>query len=113
MNAQWDADAIRYLDNVDICVAVATDGGLVTPIVSNVPSLGLTDISAAVKDLAGRAREGKLQPAEMIGGTFTVSNLGMFGVSHFTSIINPPQVQLPVLQSVSQLIVCTWFRSAF
>jgi len=92
VNAQWDADAIRYLDNVDICVAVATDGGLVTPIVANVPSLGLTDISAAVKDLAGRAREGKLQPAEMIGGTFTVSNLGMFGVSHFTSIINPPQV---------------------
>merc|ERR1740130_1839530 len=89
VNAQWDADAIRYLDNVDICVAVATDGGLVTPIVANVPSLGLTDISAAVTDLAGRAREGKLQPAEMIGGTFTVSNLGMFGVSHFTSIINP------------------------
>eukprot|EP00656_Telonema_subtile_P047520 TRINITY_DN5461_c0_g1_i2.p1 TRINITY_DN5461_c0_g1~~TRINITY_DN5461_c0_g1_i2.p1 ORF type:complete len:223 (+),score=59.02 TRINITY_DN5461_c0_g1_i2:249-917(+) len=94
VNAQWSDQHIRYLDNIDICVAVATDGGLVTPIVSDVPSKGLTDISASVKDLATRARDGKLQPAEMIGGTFTVSNLGMFGVSHFTSIINPPQVAI-------------------
>ena len=95
MNAQWGEDAIRYLDNIDVCVAVATDGGLVTPIVTDVPGRGLTSISAAVKDMAGRAREGTLQPNEMIGGTFTVSNLGMFGVSHFTSIINPPQATAP------------------
>jgi len=92
VNAQWGSDAIRYLDNVDICVAVATDGGLLTPIVTDVPGRGLTSISGAVKELAGRARDGTLKPEEMVGGTFTVSNLGMFGVSHFTSIINPPQV---------------------
>eukprot|EP00658_Telonema_sp_P-2_P066360 TRINITY_DN553_c0_g1_i3.p1 TRINITY_DN553_c0_g1~~TRINITY_DN553_c0_g1_i3.p1 ORF type:complete len:629 (+),score=172.45 TRINITY_DN553_c0_g1_i3:136-2022(+) len=94
VNAQWGEDAIRYLDNVDVCVAVATEGGLVTPIVTDVPARGLTDISSTVRDLATRARDGKLQPSEMIGGTFTVSNLGMFGVSHFTSIINPPQVAI-------------------
>jgi len=107
VNAQWGADAIRYLDNVDVCVAVATDGGLVTPIVSDVPALGLTDISSTVKDLATRARDGKLAPNEMIGGTFTVSNLGMFGVSHFTSIINPPQVAILAVGSTIPRVVPT------
>lgn len=106
MNAQWGDDAIRYLDNVDVCVAVATDGGLVTPIVTDVPGRGLTSISASVKDMATRAREGTLQPDEMIGGTFTVSNLGMFGVSHFTSIINPPQVPACLSLGVLILILC-------
>ena len=80
------------MPNVDISVAVATDSGLITPIVKNVPGKSLQEISADVKDLAGRAREGKLQLQEFQGGTFTISNLGMFGIHEFTAIINPPQV---------------------
>merc|ERR1712166_1568438 len=105
VNAQWSETAIRYLHNVDICVAVATEGGLVTPIVTDVPSRGLSDISSTVKDLATRARDGKLAPAEMIGGSFTVSNLGMFGISHFTSIINPPQVAILAVGGSTQKVV--------
>jgi pyruvate dehydrogenase E2 component (dihydrolipoamide acetyltransferase) len=92
VNAQWGDDAIRLLDQIDIGVAVAIDGGLITPIVTNVPGRGLSSINAAVKDLASRARENNLQLDEIQGATFTVSNLGMFGVSHFTSIIPPGQV---------------------
>ena len=82
---------IRQNNNVDVCVAVATDSGLITPIVTNADMKRLTDINADVAELAAKARAGKLQPHEFQGGTFTVSNLGMFGVDHFTAIINPPQ----------------------
>jgi pyruvate dehydrogenase E2 component (dihydrolipoamide acetyltransferase) len=75
----------------DICVAVATPNGLITPIIRDVGSKGLAAISAETKALAGRAREGKLKPEEYQGGSFTISNLGMFGIDHFTAIINPPQ----------------------
>ncbi|XP_066276776.1 pyruvate dehydrogenase protein X component-like [Branchiostoma lanceolatum] len=91
VNAQWTGEAVQLLSNVDISVAVATDKGLITPIVTDVPSRGLQNISETVKELAGRARIGKLQPQEYQGGTFSVSNLGMFGISQFSAIINPPQ----------------------
>lgn len=82
--------SIRF-DAVDVSVAVSTDRGLITPIVFSADRKGLSDISKDVKNLAAKARDGKLQPQEFQGGTFSVSNLGMFGVTHFSAIINPPQ----------------------
>ncbi|MCL4136422.1 UNVERIFIED_CONTAM: hypothetical protein GTU68_026945 [Idotea baltica] len=76
---------------VDISVAVATDAGLITPIVKGADGLGLSDITDVVRDLAARARIGKLRLDEFQGGTFTISNLGMFGIKEFSAIINPPQ----------------------
>lgn len=90
-NSAWLGDKIRQFDAVDVSVAVSTDNGLITPIVFGADRKGVTDISVDVKSLAARAREGKLQPQEFQGGTFTVSNLGMFDVTHFSAIINPPQ----------------------
>lgn len=78
-------------DTIDISVAVATPTGLITPIVQKTDTLGLFAISTTVKDLAERARDGKLAPHEYQGGSFSVSNLGMFGISEFTAVINPPQ----------------------
>ena len=76
---------------MDVSVAVAIDGGLITPIIKDADKKGLSTISAEMKALAGKAREGKLQPEEYQGGGFSVSNLGMFGVRDFAAIINPPQ----------------------
>ncbi|KAG8724893.1 pyruvate dehydrogenase complex dihydrolipoamide acetyltransferase component (E2) [Ceratobasidium sp. 395] len=90
-NSSWMGDKIRQNHLVDVSVAVATPTGLITPIIKNVASKGLTAISTETKNLATKARAGKLQPAEYQGGTFTVSNLGMYGVSHFTAIINGAQ----------------------
>ena len=90
-NASWDDEGILLYDHADISVAVATPAGLITPIVKAAESKGLEAISAEMKDLAGRAREGKLKPEEFQGGTFSVSNLGMFGIREFAAIINPPQ----------------------
>jgi len=79
---------------IDISVAVATPTGLITPIVPNADTLGLSEISSAIKDLASRAREGKLQPEEYQGGSFCISNLGMFGINEFSAVINPPQAAI-------------------
>ncbi|EPB71428.1 pyruvate dehydrogenase complex dihydrolipoamide acetyltransferase [Ancylostoma ceylanicum] len=91
-NSFWMESFIRQNNNVDVSVAVSTPAGLITPIIFNAHAKGLATISSEVSELAARAREGKLQPQEYQGGTFTVSNLGMFGsVTDFTAIINPPQ----------------------
>lgn len=90
-NSSWHGDFIRQYSNVDICVAVATPSGLITPIVPAADSKGLVAISSKVKELAGKAKINKLKPEEYQGGTFTISNLGMYGVDSFTAIINPPQ----------------------
>ena len=90
-NSAWMGDKIREYHNVDVSVAVDTGSGLITPIVTEAETKGLGEISENIKDLAGKAKEGKLAPHEFMGGTITVSNLGMFGISHFTAIINPPQ----------------------
>lgn len=90
-NSAWMDTVIRQFDAVDVSVAVSTDRGLITPIVFSADRKGLSDISKDVKNLAAKARDGKLQPQEFQGGTFSVSNLGMFGVTHFCAIINPPQ----------------------
>ncbi|PLW42105.1 hypothetical protein PCASD_11934 [Puccinia coronata f. sp. avenae] len=92
VNSSWQEDFVRQNHHVDISVAVATPTGLITPIVTNVGSRGLGSISAEIKALATKAKNNQLAPHEYQGGTFTVSNLGMFGsVSHFTAIINSPQ----------------------
>ncbi|KAF8640854.1 hypothetical protein AX17_000502 [Amanita inopinata Kibby_2008] len=90
-NSAWLGEVIRTYKKADISVAVATPTGLITPIVKDVGSKGLATISAETKALAKKARDGKLAPAEYQGGTFTISNLGMYDISHFTAIINPPQ----------------------
>jgi len=90
-NASWtDAEILLY-DHADVSVAVATPSGLITPVIKQAEAKGLAQISNEMKDLAGRAREGKLKPEEYQGGTFSVSNLGMFGITEFSAIINPPQ----------------------
>jgi pyruvate dehydrogenase E2 component (dihydrolipoamide acetyltransferase) len=90
-NASWTDAAILQYNNVDISVAVAIDGGLITPIVKNADQKGLAQISNEAKDLIARARAGKLQPSEYQGGGFSISNLGMYGIKNFNAIINPPQ----------------------
>ena len=90
-NVSWTDAATLQFKHADISVAVATPNGLMTPIVKKAEEKGLAAISGEVKDLAKRARDGKLKPEEFQGGTFTVSNLGMFGITSFQAIINPPQ----------------------
>ena len=90
-NASWENENTKYFNNTDISVAVAIEGGLITPIVKNVQSKGLLEISMDMKDLANKAKDGKLQPEEYLGGTFSISNLGMYGIKEFSAVINPPQ----------------------
>ncbi|OEU21088.1 2-oxoacid_dh-domain-containing protein [Fragilariopsis cylindrus CCMP1102] len=95
-NGSYDpkTDTVKLQDSIDISIAVAIPNGLITPIVMNTDKLGLTEISDKVRDLAGRARDGKLAPEEYTGGTFCISNLGMFGIDEFTAIVNPPQAAI-------------------
>jgi pyruvate dehydrogenase E2 component (dihydrolipoamide acetyltransferase) len=90
-NVSWTDDAILQYKEADVSVAVATPNGLITPIIKQADTKTLAQISKEMKDLAARARDGKLRPEEFQGGGFTVSNLGMFGVKEFAAIINPPQ----------------------
>ncbi len=90
-NASWTDDAIMMYNNIDISVAVAIDGGLITPVIRNADQKIITDISFEMKDLAKRARENILKPEEFQGGGFTISNLGMYGIKNFNAIVNPPQ----------------------
>ncbi|SHK76013.1 pyruvate dehydrogenase E2 component (dihydrolipoamide acetyltransferase) [Maribacter aquivivus] len=90
VNTSWSAEATKYHKHIHMGVAVAVDEGLVVPVVKHADLLGLTQIGSTVKDLAGKARNKKIAPSEMEGSTFTVSNLGMFGILEFTSIINQP-----------------------
>ncbi|MGE0733291.1 MAG: pyruvate dehydrogenase complex dihydrolipoamide acetyltransferase [Alphaproteobacteria bacterium] len=94
VNASWHESVIREYHTVDISVAVATERGLITPIVWNVDQKGVGQIANDMKELAAKARAGKLKPEEFQGGGFSVSNLGMYGMRHFTSIINPPQAAI-------------------
>lgn len=91
VNVQFDGEAIRRFKHADISVAVALENGLITPIVKKADTLSLTAISTEMRNLATRAKAGTLKPDEFIGGTFSVSNLGMYGLKQFDAIINPPQ----------------------
>jgi pyruvate dehydrogenase E2 component (dihydrolipoamide acetyltransferase) len=94
VNASWTDDGIALYEDVDISVAVAIPDGLITPIIRQADRKGLATISREMKDLATRARAGRLKPEEFQGGGFSISNMGMFGVSEFSAIINPPQAAI-------------------
>ncbi len=102
VNATFHDDHILQFSHPHVCVAVAVDGGLITPIVTNVDAKNLRAISTEVKVLVDKAKNGKLKPEEYQGGTFTISNLGMFGISHFQAIINPPQVAILAVGTVQK-----------
>ncbi|XP_064008225.1 pyruvate dehydrogenase protein X component, mitochondrial isoform X1 [Pogoniulus pusillus] len=91
VNVTWDGEACRQLQSIDISIAVATERGLITPIIKDVAAKGIKEIAASAKALAKKARDGKLLPEEYQGGSFSISNLGMFGINGFTAVINPPQ----------------------
>lgn len=115
VNASFDpkTSQVSMHDSIDISVAVATPSGLITPIVPSTDRLGLADISSSVRDLAGRARDGKLQPNEYQGGTFCISNLGMFGIDEFSAVINPPQAAiLAVGGGTSRVVPTPWVDGA-
>jgi pyruvate dehydrogenase E2 component (dihydrolipoamide acetyltransferase) len=90
-NAHWGGDHIVRFHRVHLGVAVAIEDGLITPVIRDADRKGMAAISAEVRELAGRAREKKLKPEEYTGATFSVSNLGMFGIEEFTAVINPPR----------------------
>lgn len=94
LNVTWHGDVVRHHERVDVAVAVATEHGLLTPVLRAVDTLPLQQIAAATRDLADRARDRRLQQAELEGGSVTVTNLGMFGTEEFAAIINPPQASI-------------------
>src|SRR5829696_462618 len=102
LNALYTTRGVEVHEKVDMAMAVALDQGLITPVIRDIGSKGLAAISQESKDLASRAREGKLQPDEYQGGTITVSNMGMFGIESFTAIINPPQAAIVAVSSIAR-----------
>jgi pyruvate dehydrogenase E2 component (dihydrolipoamide acetyltransferase) len=94
MNVIWTPDAVRRFTAVDVGIAVATDGGLVTPVLRDVGGRTVTSIARAAADLTERARAGALRQGELEGGTITVSNLGGYGTEEFTAVLNPPQAAI-------------------
>jgi len=104
-NSQWMNEFIREFHNVDISIAVSTDGGLITPIVVDADKKGLATINNNVVELAGKARSNKLQPHEFQGGTFTISNLGMYGITNFSAVINPPQSCILAVGGTSSRVI--------
>lgn len=119
-NVQFAGDKMYWYERADISMAVAIDGGLVTPVVRGADQMGLADIASTAKELALKARDGKLMPEDYAGGTFSISNLGMFGIKEFSAVINPPQgailavgagEQRPVVKdgalSVATMMSCT------
>ena len=94
VNSIWGGDKLYQLSDIDVSVAVAIEGGLITPIIRKADQKGLATISAEMKDLATRAKAGKLKPEEFQGGGFSLSNLGMFGIKEFSAVINPPQASI-------------------
>lgn len=105
VNAHWMDSFIRQFANVDVSVAVATPTGLITPILFNADSRGVIDLAKDMKQLAAKAKEGRLAPNEYQGGTVTVSNLGMFGITMFNAIINPPQSLILAIGGLQQLVI--------
>ncbi|MBY4891505.1 pyruvate dehydrogenase complex dihydrolipoamide acetyltransferase [Rhodobacteraceae bacterium N5(2021)] len=115
-NAVWAGDRMIKLKPSDVAVAVAVDGGLFTPVLKDSDTKSLSALSAEMKDLAGRARDGKLAPHEYVGGSFAISNLGMMGIENFDAVINPPHgailavgagVKKPVVGADGELAVAT------
>ena len=102
-NVSWTNESTKFFKSSDISVAVAIDGGLITPIVRNVEEKGIHKISSEIKELVEKAKNGTLSPNEYNGGTFSISNLGMYGIKNFTAIINPPQSAILAVGSGQKL----------
>ncbi|MEX0681284.1 MAG: pyruvate dehydrogenase complex dihydrolipoamide acetyltransferase [Balneolales bacterium] len=105
VNASWLGDVIRLHGDVNVAVAVAVDDGLLTPVLRHADQKGLREISVETKELAGKARDKKLQPEDWEGSTFTISNLGMFGIEEFTAIINPSNVSILAVGAIRDVPV--------
>ena len=105
VNAHWLGDKMRYFNRVHVGIAVAVEDGLITPVIFDADTKGLSDIAREARELAKRARDRKLKPEEYTGATFTVSNLGMFGIEHFTAIINPPEAAILAVGGVEERVV--------
>ena len=105
MNVIWTPDAVRSFATVDLSVAIATGDGLVAPVIRSAEQLSVSRIAAVLTDLAGRAREGRLRPDELAGGTATITNLGMHGTEEFAAIINPPQSAILAVGAVRDVPV--------
>jgi pyruvate dehydrogenase E2 component (dihydrolipoamide acetyltransferase) len=101
VNASFQDKSVRYYEHADIGVAVATENGLITPVVRSADLKSLIEIAAEVRELAGRARARKLKPEEYMGATFSISNLGMFGIDEFTAVINPPEAAILAIGAMS------------
>jgi len=113
INSAWGGDHVMQYGSINLSVAIAIEDGLVTPVIRNAQSLSLREISTAVKDLAGKARNKKLKPEDYAGGTITISNLGAYGIEQFYAIVNPPQaailavgtiVQKPVINAKGEIV---------
>jgi pyruvate dehydrogenase E2 component (dihydrolipoamide acetyltransferase) len=102
VNAHWLNDKIRHFNRIHLAMAVAVEDGLITPVLFDADRLSLWEISEKARDLAKRARERHLMPEEYTGATFTVSNLGMFGIDQFTAIINPPEAGILAIGGVEE-----------
>jgi pyruvate dehydrogenase E2 component (dihydrolipoamide acetyltransferase) len=105
MNASWSASGVKENDTVNVGLAMAVDGGVVAPVIQNADRAALAEIAKQRRDLTERARSGKLRPADLAGGTFTISNLGMFGVDAFTAIIIPPQAAILAVGAIADRVV--------
>jgi pyruvate dehydrogenase E2 component (dihydrolipoamide acetyltransferase) len=105
MNASWTSEGVRANADVNIGVAMAVNDGVVAPVIHNANVAGLAEIALQRRDLTERARNGKLRPQDIAGGTFTISNLGMFGVDAFTAIITPPQAAILAVGQIADRVV--------
>ncbi len=103
LNATFAGDELHLYPHINLAVAVALDEGLITPVIHNCESLSLAELAAAAKEVIERARMGRLRPEDLDGGTFTVSNLGAFGVKHFEAILNPPQAAILAVGTVRRV----------
>lgn len=104
-NSQWMGDFIRQFKNVNMSVAVQTEHGLMAPVIRNTNLKGISEIATEIKEIAARARDNKLRMDELSGGTFTISNLGMYGVHNFSAIVNPPQSCILAVSAAEKRVV--------
>jgi pyruvate dehydrogenase E2 component (dihydrolipoamide acetyltransferase) len=105
MNSSWTGEGVRGHAGINIGLAMAVDDGVVAPVIRNADLAALGEIAVQRRDLAERARSGKLRPTDIAGGTFTISNLGMFGVDAFTAIIIPPQAAILAVGAIADRVV--------
>jgi pyruvate dehydrogenase E2 component (dihydrolipoamide acetyltransferase) len=105
VNVSWNEGALERHPEIDVGLAVALEEGLVVPVIHRADTLGLKDLAARREDLVARAQAGKLRPADIQGGVFTISNLGMYGVDAFSAIVNPPQAAILAVGRIADRVV--------